>query len=114
MKHSHLIAMNLVAFLDDHSLRSQKQLLAEGTLFSAYLKIPIFFDERLTPCEIDCLTLMALGYSPIAVGEYLKISLSKVEYYFSRLQNKMGCSDMSQAIIKGMKYGEVQLCFPTK
>jgi DNA-binding CsgD family transcriptional regulator len=114
MTQTHLVAMNLVAYFEHQSLRSQKQLLPEGTLFSAYLKIPIFFDGRLTPREIDCLTLTALGHSPVTIAKSLQISEDRVDKHCNSIQKKLGCSSTQQAIVQGIKYGEVQLCLPNK
>jgi DNA-binding NarL/FixJ family response regulator len=71
-------------------------------------------DEReasgqLTPREIEILKWAARGLSNKELSEKLFISLRTVKAHMTNIFNKLGCSSRTDAIIKGLKQGYIDL-----
>jgi DNA-binding NarL/FixJ family response regulator len=66
-------------------------------------------DSRLTPREMEILKWAARGLSNKEMSEKLFISLRTVKAHMTNIFNKLGCSSRTDAIIKGLKQGYINL-----
>lgn len=101
------LTMKLMAFLGNESPSKKQIKVMESILFSTGLKTQLFFNNKLTKREVECLNLAALGYSSTTTAEILKISKKTVEEYRNEIKKKLGCKSIAQAVFQGIKYGYV-------
>ncbi len=64
---------------------------------------------QLTAREMEILKLAAQGLSNKEMSEKLFISLRTVKAHMTNIFNKLGCSSRTDAIIKGLKQGYIEL-----
>lgn len=62
---------------------------------------------KLTPRELEVLQRISLGESNIEIGSHLFLSQYTVKNYVSRIIEKMGVKDRTQAATKAIQYGLV-------
>lgn len=102
------LAINIITFLGNESPSKKQIEVMESILLNAGLKLQLFFNEKLTRREAQCLNLSALGYSSTMTAEILKISKKTVDQYRNDIKEKLGCKSMAQAVFQGVKYGYVK------
>ena len=66
-------------------------------------------DSYLTPRETEILAMAARGLSNKELSEKLFISLRTVKAHMTNIFNKLGCSNRTDAIIRGLKQGYIDL-----
>jgi NarL family two-component system response regulator LiaR len=66
-------------------------------------------DSKLTLRETEILAMAAGGLSNKDLSEKLFISLRTVKAHMTNIFNKLGCSNRTDAIIKGLKQGYIDL-----
>ena len=64
---------------------------------------------HLTTREMEIIKLAAQGLSNKEMSEKLFISLRTVKAHMTNIFNKLGCSSRTEAIIKGLKHGYIEL-----
>lgn len=79
--------------------------LMETLLSSTGIVTKKLFDERLTKREMECLALATLGETSVSTAKILKISRKTVDQYKHNLKKKLESRNMTEAAIKGIKYG---------
>jgi NarL family two-component system response regulator LiaR len=65
--------------------------------------------SQLTPRELEILRLAANGLGNKEISARLFISLRTVKAHMTNIFNKLGCSSRTDAIIKGLKQGYIDL-----
>ena len=66
-------------------------------------------DGQLTARELEILKLASRGLSNKEISEKLFISLRTVKAHLTNIFNKLGCGSRTDAIIKGLKQGYIDL-----
>ena len=90
----------VIAVMGHHSYRSPS--LRSGTL--PYLSCP-----RLTKREYEVLDLLASGLTDRDIAEKLVVSEETAKTYTKRLLKTLDVTNRLQAVLKGMRYGMVQI-----
>ena len=65
--------------------------------------------DKFTQREMDVLNLVCKGLTSHEISEKLFISLRTVKAHMTNIFNKLGCSSRTDAIIKGLKQGYIDL-----
>ncbi len=64
--------------------------------------------DKLTPRELELLSLLARGYSNAQIAAHLFLSEGTVRNYLSTIFTKLGVSDRTQAAVLALKHGLVK------
>lgn len=67
------------------------------------------FEETLTPRELDVLTLLAEGLANKAIAERLGISDQTVKFHVAAICGKLGASNRTDAVRRGVRRGLIAL-----
>lgn len=85
---------------------SQKQLdLAKKLFLRITIDSVLNFDPKLAESEVECLFLIAHGYTAPQMAESLNKKLSTIESYQKELKRKLKCHTIAQAVFRGIKFG---------
>lgn len=102
------LAINLISYLGNDSPNKKQIKVMENILFHSGIMMQLFFDQRLTKREIQCLHLSRFGLSASATAEILKISPKTVEQHRNEAKKKLGCKTLIEAVNIGIKYGFIK------
>ena len=83
-----------------------------GTYFPASMVEKLEFRKTqgdLTPREMEVLKLMVQGHSNKEIGATFEISISTVKHHISKVLEKLGAADRTQAVVTAIKRGFVHL-----
>jgi DNA-binding NarL/FixJ family response regulator len=68
-----------------------------------------FFDEPLTPREVDVLQLLAEGLPNKAIAARLRISDQTVKFHVSSISGKLGAANRTDAVRRAVRRGLITL-----
>lgn len=92
-----------------NSKPSRKQLADFQDLLShIWIRQPVCFDLRLTEKERQCLYLSAQGKRLKEIAAFLNVSIKRITQYRQSIIQKLGCKNITSAIIVGIRYGEIK------
>ncbi len=97
----------ILQLLGNRSPSPKQRQLIKRLLFNITFEAKLIFDKRLAPREEECLLLAALGYSSKQTAEILSIKQKTVEESRSNAKKKLGCQNMPQLVLQGMRYGYI-------
>lgn len=88
---------------------TRKQLAEFQDLLShIWIRQPVCFDLRLTEQERQCLYLSAQGKRLKEIAAFLNVSTKRITQYRQSIIQKLGCKNITSAIIVGIRYGEIK------
>ncbi len=96
----------------DEILDAISELSKGGRYFPASMVEKVEFrktQDELTPREMEVLDLMVKGQSNKEIAASFGISVSTVKHHISKLLEKLGAADRTQAVIMALKRGFVHL-----
>jgi len=84
---------------------------ADGTGHSAggVTRWPNASPQLVSPREVEVLRMMATGLSISETADRLFISVKTVKNHLSSIYRKLGCHDRSQAVLRAVRLGLIQL-----
>jgi DNA-binding CsgD family transcriptional regulator len=77
-------------------------------LSNTWIRQPICFDLRLSAQEKQCLYLSAQGKGLKEIAAFLKVSIRRATQYRQSIFQKLGCKNITSAIIVGLRFGEIR------
>ena len=102
-----VLAKDYLDFLGN-SNPSPKQLAEMQALLShTWIRQPICFDLRLSEQEKRCLYLSAQGKGLKEIASFLNVSIRRITQCRQSIFQKLGCRNITGAIIIGLRYGEI-------
>ena len=63
----------------------------------------------ITKRETEVLRLVADGFSNVEIAGYLSISDNTVKYHLSKLMDKLGAANRTEAVMRGIQAGAIEL-----
>ncbi|HHF7343705.1 TPA: response regulator transcription factor [Legionella feeleii] len=103
-----VFAKNYLDYLGN-SKPTHKQLAEIQVLLSnTWIRLPICFDLRLSEQEKQCLYLSAQGKGLKEIAAFLNVSMRRVTQYRQAIFKKLGCRNITSAIIVGIRYGVIK------
>ncbi|HHF7348600.1 TPA: response regulator transcription factor [Legionella feeleii] len=92
-----------------NSKPTRKQLVEFQDLLShIWIRQPVCFDLRLTEKERQCLYLSAQGKRLKEIASFLNVSIKRITQYRQSIIQKLGCKNITSAIIVGIRYREIK------
>lgn len=82
------------------------QLFTHRILFSVAHHLA--FNERLSQKEISCLFWAAHGKTTYEMAKLLNVEISTIKTHRKRIQQKLRCKNITQAVFEGIRLGYLQ------
>lgn len=101
------LAAKFLRFLGKRKPTQDQLKLTEKLLLTAVVQEHLYFDERLTEREQECLLLAAKGYTTKETARILKIKKSTVETHRVSIFKKLVCNNIGQAVLEGIRFGYI-------
>ena len=98
-------ANDYLVFFGNNKPNKLQQRVMKSLLDGIFIKHSLLFDNRLTLQEIKCLTLASQGKNMEESATVLGLSLNSIKYYRKSLIKKLGCRNMIEASLVGLRYG---------
>ncbi|KTC96439.1 response regulator transcription factor [Legionella feeleii] len=103
-----VFAKNYLDYLGN-SHPTHKQLAEiQALLSNTWIRLPIHFDLRLSEQEKQCLYLSAQGKGLKEIASFLNVSMRRVTQHRQAIFKKLGCRNITSAIIVGIRYGVIK------
>lgn len=102
------LAKQCLAFFGNEEPSSKQLLEFQDLLSQLYLQPLRPINKCLTEKEKTTLRLSAEGQSIKLIARAFNISTRQVERYRSSILKKLGCKNTTEAILKGLRYGEIK------
>jgi DNA-binding NarL/FixJ family response regulator len=99
------LTLKLLAKLGNPKPSQQQVELAKSLLLRASINKELVFHKSLTEREISCLLLAAKGTSIEDTAKLLKVVPSTVKTWRSKINRKLSCASITQAVFEGIRYG---------
>ena len=82
--------------------------LTRKLLLTAVVQAHLYFDEKLTEQESNCLLLAAKGLSLDETATVLNITSKTVEMHRRNIMEKLSSSNITQAVFEAIRFGYIQ------
>jgi DNA-binding CsgD family transcriptional regulator len=109
--HVNDLAVKFLKFLGKRKPTQQHIEITKKLLLTAVIQEHLYFDEKLTKREKECLLLAAKGYSTEETANILEITLSTVESHRLSIFKKLQCNNIGQAVLEGIRFGHIPRSF---
>ncbi|STX42861.1 transcriptional regulator LuxR [Legionella donaldsonii] len=103
-----VFAKNYLDYLGNSNPTYKQLAEIQALLSSTWIRLPICFDLRLSEQEKQCLYLSAQGKGLKEIAAFLKVSIRRVTQYRQAIFKKLGCRNITSAIIVGIRYGLIK------
>lgn len=101
------LAVKFLKFLGKRKPTQEQLKVTKKLLLTAVVQEHLYFDERLTQREKECLLLAAKGYTTEETARILNIKKSTVETHRLSIYRKLVCNNIGQAVLEGMRFGSI-------
>ena len=101
------LAVELLAILGNDTPSAQQCELLEQLISRVSIDHSIVFDNQLTVREASCLYLASLGKNSEETTAILQLKKSTVLSHHKKIKRKLGCSTVTHAVMKGIRFGYV-------
>ena len=103
-----LFAKNYLDYLGNSNPTAKQLAEIQALLSSTWIRQPICFDVRLSEQEKQCIYLSAQGKSLKEISALLKVSIRRINYCRQSIFQKLGCKNITSAIIVGLRFGVIK------
>ncbi|KTC98744.1 response regulator transcription factor [Legionella feeleii] len=103
-----VFAKNYLDYLGNSNPTHKQLAEIQALLSNTWIRLPIHFDLRLSEQEKQCLYLSAQGKGLKEIAAFLNVSLRRVTQYRQAIFKKLGCRNITSAIIVGIRYGVIK------
>ena len=103
-----VFAKNYLDYLGNSNPTSNQLAEIQALLASTWIRQLIHFDLRLSEQEKQCLYLSAQGKGLKEIAVFLEVSMRRVTQYRQAIFKKLGCRNITSAIIVGIRYGVIK------
>ncbi|MFW2561393.1 response regulator transcription factor, partial [Legionella sp. S2E2] len=100
-----VFAKNYLDYLGNSNPTHKQLAEIQALLSNTWIRLPICFDLRLSEQEKQCLYLSAQGKGLKEIASFLNVSMRRVTQYRQAIFKKLGCRNITSAIIVGIRYG---------
>ncbi|MFW2533670.1 MULTISPECIES: response regulator transcription factor, partial [unclassified Legionella] len=101
-------AKNYLDYLGNSNPTHKQLAEIQALLSNTWIRLPICFDLRLSEQEKQCLYLSAQGKGLKEIASFLNVSMRRVTQYRQAIFKKLGCRNITSAIIVGIRYGVIK------
>ncbi len=101
---NHTLAIKLLSSLGNLQPKPQQIKLIENLLLKINCQHTIFFNQKLSESEKNCLLLAAEGKTIQQTAYLLSVKTSTVTTLRKRTLNKLGCRSMAHAVFVGLHH----------
>ena len=90
-------------------MRPNKTQLTEmmDLLSHVWLRHLVTLDSRLTDIENQCLYLFSQGKTTPQIAQFLSLSERQIRRYKKNIFRELGCTNITQAVVMGIRYGKI-------
>ncbi|MCC5016371.1 response regulator transcription factor [Legionella sp. 31fI33] len=103
-----VFAKNYLDYLGNSNPTHKQLAEIQALLSNTWIRLPICFDLRLSEQEKQCLYLSAQGKGLKEIASFLNVSMRRVTQYRQAIFKKLGCRNITSAIIVGIRYGVIK------
>ncbi|HHF7345564.1 TPA: helix-turn-helix transcriptional regulator [Legionella feeleii] len=103
-----MFAKNYLDYLGNSNPTHKQLAEIQALLSNTWIRLPIHFDLRLSEQEKQCLYLSAQGKGLKEIAVFLEVSMRRVTQYRQAIFKKLGCRNITSAIIVGIRYGVIK------
>ncbi|HHF7347920.1 TPA: response regulator transcription factor, partial [Legionella feeleii] len=103
-----VFAKNYLDYLGNSNPTHKQLAEIRALLSNTWIRLPICFDLRLSEQEKQCLYLSAQGKGLKEIASFLNVSMRRVTQYRQAIFKKLGCRNITSAIIVGIRYGVIK------
>ncbi|WP_019217981.1 response regulator transcription factor [Legionella tunisiensis] len=103
-----VFAKNYLDYLGNSNPTYKQLAEIQALLSNTWIRLPICFDLRLSEQEKQCLYLSAQGKELKEIAVFLNVTLRRVTQYRQAIFQKLGCRNITSAIIVGIRYGVIK------
>ena len=103
-----VFAKNYLDYLGNSNPTHKQLAEIQALLSNTWIRLPIHFDLRLSEQEKQCLYLSAQGKGLKEIAAFLNVSMRRVTQYRQAIFKKLGCRNITSAIIVGNRYGVIK------
>ncbi|WP_019215261.1 helix-turn-helix transcriptional regulator [Legionella tunisiensis] len=103
-----LFAKNYLDYLGNSNPTPKQLTEMQALLSNTWIRQPIGFDVRLSEQEKQCIYLSAQGKTLKEIAALLKVSTRRVNYCRQSIFQKLGCKNITSAIIVGLRFGVIK------
>ena len=103
-----VFAKNYLDYLGNSNPTHKQLAEIQALLSNTWIRLPICFDLRLSEQEKQCRYLSAQGKGLKEIAVFLKVSMRRVTQYRQAIFKKLGCRNITSAIIVGIRYGVIK------
>ncbi|HHF7344423.1 TPA: helix-turn-helix transcriptional regulator [Legionella feeleii] len=103
-----VFAKNYLDYLGNSNPTHKQLAEIQALLSNTWIRLPICFDLRLSEQEKQCLYLSAQGKGLKEIAAFLNVSMRRVTQYRQAIFKKLGCRNITSAIIVGIRYGVIK------
>ncbi|STX39360.1 response regulator transcription factor [Legionella feeleii] len=103
-----VFAKNYLDYLGNSNPTHKQLAEIQALLSNTWIRLPIHFDLRLSEQEKQCLYLSAQGKGLKEIAVFLEVSMRRVTQYRQAIFKKLGCRNITSAIIVGIRYGVIK------
>ena len=102
-------AKDYLNYLGNRHPTPQQMLVIQALLAHTRLRQAAGHDFQLTQQEKQCLSLAAEGKGPRETAACLGTSIRSIRQSRKSILQKLGCKNMTSAVILGLRYGEIEM-----
>ncbi|WP_131753205.1 response regulator transcription factor [Legionella feeleii] len=103
-----VFAKNYLDYLGNSNPTHKQLAEIQALLSNTWIRLPIHFDLRLSEQEKQCLYLSAQGKGLKEIASFLNVSMRRVTQHRQAIFKKLGCRNITSAIIVGIRYGVIK------